>query len=80
MDELRKRYAEYKGIPVDGVSNIIMIKGKHELDALIGPESEEFEHNIGEGTIEDMIEFTRKNGQLEGKILMHNDGEDDASY
>lgn len=80
MDELRKRYAEYKGIPVDSVPNILVIKGKHELDALIGQENERFEHNIGEGTIEDMIEFTRINGQLEGKIFMHHDGDDDSSY
>jgi phosphotransferase system HPr (HPr) family protein len=79
MEDTRKKYADYKGIPVTSVPTIIPIKGKKELEYLLGQTTGKFEH-IGEGTIEDVIEFTRENGKLEGKILMHHDGGDDPYY
>jgi phosphotransferase system HPr (HPr) family protein len=79
MNELRKKYADYKGISEASVPYVIPIKGKEELEYLVGPASSEFEH-IGDGTIEDVLEFTRENGQIDGKILMHHDGGDEAYY
>jgi phosphotransferase system HPr (HPr) family protein len=79
MEDTRKKYAEYKGIPIASVPAIISISGKKELEDLLGSTIGEFEH-IGEGTIEDIIEFTRENGQIEGKVLMHHDGKDDSYY
>ena len=78
MEETRKRYAEYKGIALDSVPSIIPIKGKEELEKVLGA-AHEFEH-IGEGTLEDLIEFTRENGKIEGTILIHHGGEKDDSY
>jgi phosphocarrier protein len=79
MDESRQRYATYKGISEASVPPVITIKGKEELEAVVGPISAKFEH-IGDGTLEDVIEFIRVNGQIDAKVLMHHDGREDTYY
>jgi len=78
MDEIRKKYAAQHRIDLDSVPSIIQVKGS-ELEALVGEDMGQFEP-IGEGTVEDLIEFTRQNGHIEGAILIHYGGENKDSY
>lgn len=79
MDELREKYAKWKGIPLDEVPSCIIIKGKKELEYILGPEIEEIEH-AGEGSLENLVEYERKNGKIECKISMHHGDKNNDSY